>query len=45
MWTIFKAFVTMFFLFYVVFLGLGGMWGFSFPMRDQICTPAWEGVS
>ena len=36
---VFIDFVTALSLFYVLFLWPRGMWGLSFPTRDQTCTP------
>ena len=46
MWTIFKVFiefVTILFLFYVLFFWPGGMWDFSSPTRDEPTSPALGG--
>ena len=46
MWTIFEVFiefVTILFLFYVLFFWLGDMWDFSSPTRDEPTSPALEG--
>ena len=45
MWTIFKffmEFVTILFLFYVLFFWPGGMWDFSSPTWDEPTSPALE---
>ena len=42
MWTIFIVFiefVTVLLLLYVLDFWLGGMWGLSFPTRDQTHSP------
>ena len=43
MWTtffeIFIGFITVLLLFYVLFFWPQGLWDFSFPTRDQSCTP------